>query len=92
MSSFKQVYETNPLYETNPPIFINDAGVKFWLHKGLNDYLKQKKLRDYVCFFVKKGDEVNILLTKHEGEGVCESKRSEDIAAKIDFLVMSSKK
>lgn len=72
------------------PDFVNDQGVKWWLHDGVTNYAKTKML-NVMGWEVETPDGLkNFVLTNADGV-VAEAKGLEGIGIKIDMLSMLAK-
>lgn len=75
-------------YTADAPCFVNEAGVKWWVHKSLTDYAKSKlgvdtKVRAYVT---EHPDGVRSIVLIDGMEIVDASQSMEAIACEIDVL------
>ena len=70
------------------PDFINEAGVKWWLHDGVTNYAKTQKLEGVTGWEVETPSGVRRYVISNKDGVIAEAKGLDGIGTKIDMLAM----
>ena len=79
-----------PWDKNEKPYFSND-GFDWYVDDFMTKYAR-KKLKDVVCFYVKKGDVIKRVLIDNKQNILHEDTTMDGMACKIDFLKLATTK
>jgi|GEM_PF-3018914 len=74
------------------PYFVNDEGFEWYIDKDITDWATKdtdtgiKGLKGVMCFFVKKGDDINRVLINDQQQILADDRSLEQICVKIDLM------
>jgi hypothetical protein len=79
-----------PIWEREPPIFVNELGIKWWKEENLNDYAMRPDsfgtTLNVAAYLIEKPDAYRSFVLLDGETVLVESQQSESIAAHIDVM------
>lgn len=79
-----------PVWEREPPIFVNELGIKWWKEENLNHYASRPDsfgtTLDVAAYLIEKPNGSRLFVLLEEETVLVESQQSESIAVHIDVM------